>query len=319
MARSLRLIDNESGIVEVSSRTVHGRFLMRPSREVNQLILGVLGRAQAKYGVEIFAFIFLSNHFHLLMRVLSALVMANFMSYLKGNIAKELGHLHGWKEKFWGRRYHSASVADSDEALMDRFMYILRNGCKENLVASPLEWAGVSSAPALYRGETTIDGGIWYDRTAQYKARRRGEGLKLSPSRETVELSPLPFLENLTPAQQQRFMIDAVESVERETRARHEKEGTSPLGVARILKQHPHDKPAKFRRSPAPLFLTATRAEYRAMRAARTLKVEAYRRAVERMKCGELNVRFPQGTFPPPQPFVPLAGAENRAPPSLPP
>lgn len=316
MARSLRFIDNESGIVEVSSRTIHGRFLMRPSPEVNDLILGILGRAQAKYEIELFAFVFLSNHFHLLMRVLSALLMSKFMSYVKGNIAKELGHLHGWKEKFWGRRYHSASVADSEEAMMERFMYVLSNGCKESLVASPLEWPGVSSAPALYSGETRLEG-TWYDRTAQYKAHRRGEGRNLFPSPETVALSPLPFLEHLTPAQQRRFMIDAVHRVERDTCEKHQKEGSSSLGVARIRKQHPHDKPATFHRSPAPLFLTATREQYEAMRAARALKVEAYRRAVERMKRGEKNVRFPQGTFPPPQSFVPITATRKRAPPNL--
>ena len=67
MARRLRLLDNESGVVEVTSRTLHGRFLMRPSAEVNQIILGVLGRAQAKYEVELYAFVFLSNHAHLLL------------------------------------------------------------------------------------------------------------------------------------------------------------------------------------------------------------------------------------------------------------
>ena len=44
MSRRLRLLDNESGIVEVSSRTIHRRFLTRPSAEVNKLILGILGR-----------------------------------------------------------------------------------------------------------------------------------------------------------------------------------------------------------------------------------------------------------------------------------
>ena len=72
MSRRLRFIDNESGVVEVTARTLHGRFLLRPSPEVNDIILGALGRAQARYGVELYAFVFLSNHFHLLLRVDSA-------------------------------------------------------------------------------------------------------------------------------------------------------------------------------------------------------------------------------------------------------
>lgn len=309
MARNLRLLDTEGGVVEVTSRSIHGRFLLRPSKEANERILGVVGRAQRKFPVDLFAFIFMANHFHLLMRVLSALRMAEFTGYLKANLAKELGRLHGWKEKFWGRRYHSASVADTEEAQAKRFFYILSNGCKEGLVDSPLEWPGVSSAPAFYRGETTLTG-TWYDRTAQYRARlRRGED-KIFTSVETVHLSPLPFLEGLTAEQRRQFMVDAVRQVEEQTRAEREEKKTPVLGVPAILRQHPHDQPKSFERSPAPLFHASTTEERAKMREARAMITAAYRDAAKRLRKGEDNVRFPEGTFPPPLPFVHL-----RAPP----
>ena len=56
------MLDDPSGLVEITSRTLHGRFLMRPSEKVNDLILGVLGRAQAMYNIAVHAFIFMSNH-----------------------------------------------------------------------------------------------------------------------------------------------------------------------------------------------------------------------------------------------------------------
>ena len=56
------MLDNESGLVEITSRTLHGRYLLRPSAESNAIILGALGRAQAKYGGYLHAFIVLSNH-----------------------------------------------------------------------------------------------------------------------------------------------------------------------------------------------------------------------------------------------------------------
>ena len=68
MARDPRSIETPGRIVEVTSRTVHGRYLMRPSGEVNEIILGIVGRGEIKYGVELYAFVFLSNHFHVLMR-----------------------------------------------------------------------------------------------------------------------------------------------------------------------------------------------------------------------------------------------------------
>ena len=104
------------------------------------------------YGVALHTFCFLSNHFHLLGTVSSAEQMSLFTGFLKGNLAKEIGRLRDWRETFWGRRYHSASVKETEQDQVRRFLYILDNGCKEGLVASPLEWPGVSSAPALYRG-----------------------------------------------------------------------------------------------------------------------------------------------------------------------
>ena len=301
------MLDNPSGLVEITSRTQHGRFLLCPSEQVNDLILGVLGRAHAMYGVVLHAFCFLSNHFHLLATVCSAEQMSLFTRFFKGNLAKELGRLRDWRETFWGRRYHSASVSDDELDQVRRFLYILDNGCKEGLVASPLDWPGVSSAPALYRGETTMQG-TWYDRTAQYRARRRGEH-KLYPSTETVHLTPLPFLQERSVDEQRAFYVEAVREIERKTAHMHQENGTSPMGARAIRRQKPHNKPKAFKASPAPIIHAANPEDFWAMYNARKAKVADYRDAAKRLKRGETDVRFPEGCFPPRLPFV-----ESRAP-----
>ena len=296
------MLYGESGIVEISSRVQHGRFLLTPSAEVNELILGILGRAQAKYDVLIHAFIFMSNHFHLLLSIMETLQMSRFMGYVKGNIAKELGRLHDWREHFWGQRYHSAPLGDNEDNQLRRFMYILENGCKEGLVASPLDWPGVSSAAALYRGERTMKG-IWYDRTAQFRALQRGEH-KLYPSVETVRLSPLPFLAERSEDEQNQFVVDAVHEIEEKTAEIHRQNGTEPLGARAILRRNPYDKPKQFKPSPAPKFHAANPEEYWTMHEARKAKIDAYRDAAERLNKGETDVRFPPGCFPPRLPYV---------------
>ena len=307
MPRRLRLLDDPSGLVEITTRTQHGRFLMRPSEKVNDIILGVLGRAQSKYGVDLHAFVFLSNHKHILGTVEDEEQMALFTGYLNGNLAKELGRLHGWRQKFWGRRYHSASVSLTEEDQIRRFMYLLENACKEGLVGSPLDWPGVSSASALYHGETTMQG-TCFDRTARYRASLRGE-YKEFPSIETVHLTPLPFLQQRSADEQRAFYVDAVHEVEHRTAQRHEENGTRPLGARAIRRQNPHDEPKAFKDSPAPLFHAANPEDFWAMYNARKAKVAAYRVAAERLKRGETDVRFPEGCFPPRLPFV-----ESRAP-----
>jgi hypothetical protein len=49
MARRLRFVPPEGALVEVTCRTIQSRFLLTPSAELNEIILGVLGRAQRLY------------------------------------------------------------------------------------------------------------------------------------------------------------------------------------------------------------------------------------------------------------------------------
>ena len=85
--------------------------------------------------------------------------MSEFMCYLNSNLAREVGRLADWKEKFWGRRYQSIVVSDEEEAQISRLRYILAHGAKEGLVGSPLQWPGAHAAPALVTGDPLV--GVW--------------------------------------------------------------------------------------------------------------------------------------------------------------
>jgi len=63
MSRRLRFIPEGGALVEVTCRTVHGRLLLRPRPELNEIIVGILARAQQRYEVSVCAYIFLSNHY----------------------------------------------------------------------------------------------------------------------------------------------------------------------------------------------------------------------------------------------------------------
>jgi hypothetical protein len=299
MGRPHRFVDNESGIVELTSRCVHGRFLMRPSSEINDRIVGIIGRAQRLTGVRLFAFNFQSNHSHELAAVDSVEQMAAYERILKSNLARELGRTHEWKEKFWGRRYHSACLADDELDQQKRLRYILANGCKDGLVDSPLDWPGVSTAWALSQGIWTLKG-TWLDRSSD-----RGSGNKKGQNgpirvEETVQLSPLPFMEQWSRDKQQTWFRDLLRDIEEEARNRRHRERRPSLGVKRILKQDPHDKPANFKPSPAPLFHATNRDERRKLLHARVLKEAAYRFAAQRLSRGLPDVVFPNDCFLPP-------------------
>ena len=257
MPRRIRLLDDPHRVVDLTSRTLHGRYLMPPGEKVNARILGVVGRAQRLYKIQLHAFIFMSNHKHIMATAPSVEHMARFEGYLKANIAKELGRLHNWKEKFWGRRYQSISINFTEHDLEKRFLYILENGCKEGLVDSPLDWPGVTSARALYDGQWTIPCN-WYDRTAQYRASQRGVDEEVL-IKETVRLTPLPFLQERSPEEQRAYYVNAVRDIERKTKEMHQKNGTSSMGARAIRRLKPYSKPKAFKATPAPLFHAANR------------------------------------------------------------
>jgi hypothetical protein len=61
MSRPLRFVP-ENSLVEITTRTFQGRLLLRPSPELTDIILGIIGKAQVLYGMTIHAFVFLSTH-----------------------------------------------------------------------------------------------------------------------------------------------------------------------------------------------------------------------------------------------------------------
>ena len=146
---------------------------------------------------------YLSNHGHLLLRPDTTKQLSEFMRYVNSNVARKVGRLHGWTGKFWSKRYSAIIVSDEEEAQVARLRYLLSQGVKEGLVERPEDWPGVHLARALHSGYEQISGGIWHDRSAQYRA-ETGAGSKRVRTVDFIEknlaikLSPLPCWENLT-------------------------------------------------------------------------------------------------------------------------
>lgn len=304
MARRLRFIPEGGALVEVTCRTVQGRFLLRPTKELRSLVIGVLGRASRLYPVRLHAFVFLSNHYHLLLTVEDALQLAQFMNYLNSNLAREAGRLHDWKEKFWGRRYQAIVISEEESVQVNRLGYVLAHGCKEGLVARPRDWPGAHCVEALV-GRRRLEG-LWFDRSQEYAARMRGEflhRLKFA-TREIVLLDPLPCWRHLPESAYRKAVGDVIERIEEETASRHSRDVTQPVGVKAILAQHPHHRPRILKKSWAPAFHAASRAARQELVQAYGWFLEAYRQAAGSIRTGGSKPRFPGGCFPPRLPFV---------------
>jgi hypothetical protein len=293
----------DSPLVEVTARTVQGRFLLKPSAGLREIFVGILARAAERYQVDVHGFVVVSSHLHLLVSPRDARELASFMCYLLTNLSKEAGRMHRWRGPLFQRRYQAIPVSTEELAQVGRLSYLVSHGCKEGLVAKLREWPGAHCAEALASGAPCE--GIWFDRRQEWLAWLRGEprAPEAFMSHHSLDLAPLPCWRHLPAETRQQRVAAMIVAIEEEAAARHRAEGGKPLGVAGILRQDPHHTPSKLDRSPAILFHAASKQMRAEMRAAYRSFVAAFRVAAERLKAGRRDVVFPRGCFPPPLPF----------------
>ena len=291
MSRPLRYQPEPWMVHFVTIRCLQARYLLRPGAKATDLIVGVLERAAERTGCRLHGVVALSNHLHLLVSSETATHLADYMQYVAGNVARELGRLHRWRGKFWHRRYH-ASVCLDDAAQVDRLGYLLANGPKERLVRHARYWPGLHTYGATCLGQKIR--GIWVDRTAQGEARRRGEDSaeRHFTDHYTLTLHKLPcwaHLDDRTYAQE----VDRLyrETVERLGPAR----GAPVLGEKAVLRVDPHAAPASPDQSPAPRCHGATREARDRFRAGYALFVQLYREAMECLVRGVDEPIVPDG------------------------
>lgn len=304
MARKLRYTPQGGALFEITCRTIHSRFLLRPNLMLNAIIVGVLARAKRRYGIELSAFCFLSNHFHFLVRVEDSQQLSRFMCYVSSKLAREVGRLTGWREKIFSRRYQAILVSDEEAAQVDRLSYLLSHGAKENLVYRPQDWPGVHCVNSLLSGQPME--GTWFDRTKEYAARMRGEDVAPDrfATREILVLDPLPCWRHVPAEQYRQRIAGLVEAIVAAAEMRRRESGREPAGVAVIRSQNPLGQPVKAKRSPAPLVHAASRRVRLEIYKMYAIFVAAFREAAERLKSGDRSARFPEGSFPPGLPFV---------------
>ena len=145
--------------------------------------------------------------------------------------------------------------------------------------------------------------GVWYDRTTAYRTHRAGQDLRPEDWTKTqnVILTPLPALAHLAPEEYAAAILQMVSEIEQ---AAAEGRGYEPLGIAAITAQHPHTATPQRTRTPIPLVHAASVQAWKAFKSAYRAFMAAYRYASAQLRAGVRGIAFPEGSFPPPLPFV---------------
>jgi REP element-mobilizing transposase RayT len=309
MARKLRYIPDDT-LVEITTRTVQGRFLLKPGPGWREVFVGALARARELYEVDIHDFVCLSTHLHLLVSPKSAQHLARFMRHFLSKLSKEAAKRHGWSGPLFQRRYQAILVSGETQAQVGRLRYLLSHGVKENLVRSVREWPGPHSGPVWLAGGRAE--GVWHDRTRAWVLRKRGEEVRPEEVsvRNELELTPLPCWSHLSADEYRARVGELLRDVEEDASRRRRVEGLPVLGARRVLDQDPQATPLRTKRSPAPFCHAAQRFVRHEMWKAYVRFCLAYREAADRLGQGVRDVVFPPGSFPPAMPYA-LPAAEG--------
>ena len=311
--RRIRHIPKGGALVEVTIRTQQGRFLLRPSREFNQIVTGVLARA-LKYadGVKLCGVVCMSSHFHALLHVLDAEQVAKFANYFNGQLGRLVAGLRNWPDKVWSRRVQVIVVSDEERAHEARLRYLLSHGAKEDLVLTPREWPGIHLAKNLVDGEPLR--GYWIQRSKLKAARQAAQRAGQDPATVDpvdyatfyeVPIEPLPGWAHRPIEEYKAYVADLLQQIEQETLERRRADQPRIVGRKQILKADPLHRPERLKSSPAPAFHAATAKALKELRNAYAWFAATYRAAADALKEGRFNVAFPEGCFPPGLPFVP--------------
>ncbi len=302
-------------MVEVTTRTINRTKLLRPSKRVNDIIAGVVCHAKKQTGVEVYAFVFMSTHYHLLLGVTDAKQQSNFMRLLNGNITVKLNDLNRRTGAGWARRFQAIPVSNDRATQERRLRYLLAHGVKERLVARCRDWPGFSGLPWLLDGKTIR--GVWTSFTDRYHAQRRVGYVPTPGEFDTVyvlEMSVLPCWRQLSAPAWRARVAELVAEIEAEEAERCLEETGRTLeerviGVDAVLAAEPSDRLPWQKRTRAPSVHAASNQEYQRWCWELALLREVYQAASERFRAGERDVPFPLGTFRPLGGFVetPLA------------
>ena len=298
----------------VTNRCLEERFFFIPKPGIIKIIGSWLAKALKKYGdgIELYGFVFLSNHLHLLLKDTKG-QLAKFMWYFQLNVGKALNRHLGRRGYFFSREYDAAPVL-TEEDFEDRYAYILTNAVKPGLVAKAKDSPFFSSLKAALEGKKLQF--TWLDRTKKHNKTRRGQQVDDGQfeERNDIVLAIPPMWKGLSAKERRARIEGLIKANEVRYGKERRAEGREVLGVRRILAQSPFARPKNPARSPrVKVFCRDKELEKQYLEAVRST-VAMYREAYDGfMKSARKRrkslVEWPPGCYPPSS-MIPIGAFE---------
>jgi REP element-mobilizing transposase RayT len=272
----------------VTRRTERQVLLFRPDALMNQIFLFCVAWAAQLTGVQVHAFILLSNHEHLVVTDVEGR-MGEFNERLNWLLTKCTQALRGWRGRVFDGSGPLCTELTTPGAVVRSIGYVLTNAVRHGLVRRASEWPGARSSLAALGG-------------AALRLERPPVFFKEGGDVPTTVELRLPMPEVLVEAYGQedalRSVAADVERRESEVRADMRASGRAYLGARRVLQTSPFARPETEdeEASIRPRW-AGSREAVRRGRERRARFLTRYAECRERWCRGERDVIWPAGTY----------------------
>jgi hypothetical protein len=204
-------------LFEVTTRTVAGAQLLDPVAypEFGPALTGILARAQRKYGVRIYAYFVMSNHYHAIYGADTPDALADFLCAVHANMAILVNRVLDRYGPVFAGRCHIRPIVVGETVLMDRLCYIMGQAMKAHERWTIDNWPGANSNRALMYGEPAAGRLFDYHRQTLDKRRKSGASADEAYTSElAVQLSVAPCWMHLPePEIRAKYLAVAAEAV----------------------------------------------------------------------------------------------------------
>jgi REP element-mobilizing transposase RayT len=216
----------------LTRRTLLRTFLLRPDPVVNAVFEYCLAEAATRFGIDLIAWLAMSNHYHAIVHDPDAKLPA-FLEQFHKMVAKTLNVHHSRQENVWSAEETCVTHLVTLDDVFDKVVYVLTNPVSAHLVQEVAHWPGASSWTHMGRSMTKV-------RRPRKYFRKEG----LMPATATLRAVAPPGLKGETHADWVARVRRAVELKELTLCKKRIEKGLTVTGRKAVLARDPFDSPS---------------------------------------------------------------------------
>jgi REP element-mobilizing transposase RayT len=291
-------------VVLITSRTMLSRLWFKLTPELCDFFHAALARYQEMYGVEIYAFCLLGNHYHLLARFPKgnrALFERDFNSIIARALPRLVKSFLGGK--LWARPYRFQIVPLHDD-ILNWFLYTVLNPVSSGITSNPTALGRPNALNIIKEGGERIC--KWFNRTKYENAKRKNPNVDKERyyTNHTLKITRLPGLQHLTHKQYIEKVETLVAQRKSEIITERRSKGLEFLGEKNLTSQKAGEKPRSTKNSTResynPLVLTSCNKTRNKIIKIYLDITELYKAASQKFKYRNKGFKFPVNTYLPP-------------------